>query len=73
MCRLAAAHKTNRLMLLGLPPDMVHGVSLHRARTSIFRNFKKKSLFQKLHTVIILYHAEINLSSIIYKKRGNQF
>ena len=39
MCRLAAAHKTIRLMLLGLPPDMVHGVLLHRARTSIFRNF----------------------------------
>ncbi len=26
MCRLAAAHETIRLMLLGLPPDMVHGV-----------------------------------------------
>ncbi len=39
MCRLAAAHKAIRLMLLGLPPDMVHGVLLHRARTSIFRNF----------------------------------
>ena len=38
MCRLAAAHKTIRLMLLGLPPDMVHGVLLHRAHTSIFRN-----------------------------------
>jgi len=41
MCRLAAAHETIRLMLLGLPPDMVHGVLLHRARTSIFRNFHK--------------------------------
>jgi len=40
MCRLIAAHETNRLMLLGLPPDMVHGVSLHKARTSIFRNLK---------------------------------
>ena len=39
MCRLAAAHNTHRLMLLGLPPDMVHGVLLHRAHTSIFRNF----------------------------------
>ena len=38
MCRLAAAHNTHRLMLLGLPPDMVHGVLLHRAHTSIFRN-----------------------------------
>ena len=38
MCRLTAAHKTIRLMLLGSPPDMVHGVSLHRARTPIFRN-----------------------------------
>ena len=24
-------------MLLGLPPDMVHGASLHRTRTPIFR------------------------------------
>ena len=46
MCRLAAAHNTHRLMLLGLPPDMVHGVSLHRARTSIFRNFLLKSHFK---------------------------
>lgn len=37
MCRLAAAHETVRLMLLESPPDMVHGVSLHRARTPIFR------------------------------------
>ncbi len=43
MCRLAAAHKTIRLMLLGLPPDMVHGVLLHRAHTSIFRNIFLKS------------------------------
>ncbi len=49
MCRLAAAHETNRLMLLGLPPDMVHGVSLHRARTSIFRNHDKFHI--KNHTV----------------------
>lgn len=38
MCRLAAAHKTIRLMLLGPPPDMVHGALLHRTRTPIFRN-----------------------------------
>lgn len=30
MCRLAAAHETVRLMLLGLPPDMVHGALSHR-------------------------------------------
>lgn len=45
MCRLAAAHKTIRLMLLGLPPDMVHGVLLHRARTSIFRNLTPAPAF----------------------------
>lgn len=38
MCRLTAAHKTIRLMLLGPPPDMVHGALLHRTRTPIFRN-----------------------------------
>ncbi len=30
--RLAAAHRRIRLMLLGSPPDMVHGVPLHRTR-----------------------------------------
>ena len=51
MCRLAAAHKTIRLMLLGLPPDMVHGVSLHRARTSIFRNFLLKLIFEQTYAL----------------------
>ena len=32
--RKSAAHKIIRLMLLGSPPDMVHGTSLHRTRTS---------------------------------------
>ena len=30
--RLAAAHRIIRLMLLGSPPDMVHGALSHRAR-----------------------------------------
>lgn len=50
MCRLAAAHEALRLMLLGLPSDMVHGVSLHRAHTSIFRNFLLKSHFKIICT-----------------------
>lgn len=29
-CRLPAAHKALRLMLLGSPPDMVHETSSHR-------------------------------------------
>ena len=53
MCRLAAAHKTIRLMLLGLPPDMVHGVLLHRAHTSIFRNLSlKQSSHNALYIII---------------------
>lgn len=51
MCRLTAAHNTHRLMLLGLPPDMVHGVSLHRARTSIFRNFLLKLNFEQTYAL----------------------
>ncbi len=30
--RLTAAHKANRLMLLGSPPDMVHSALPHRIR-----------------------------------------
>ncbi len=60
MCRLAAAHETLRLMLLGLPPDMVHGVLLHRARTSIFRNN---------FITVLLYHTKIILSSTIFVLR----
>lgn len=53
MCRLAAAHKTIRLMLLGLPPDMVHGVLLHRAHTSIFRNQSlNQSNYNALYDII---------------------
>lgn len=52
MCRLAAAHKTVRLMLLGFPPDMVHGVLLHRAHTSIFRNFISEITEQTMLCII---------------------
>lgn len=55
MCRLAAAHETIRLMLLGLPPDMVHGVLLHRARTSIFRNLN----FEHTALTCIISHYEV--------------
>ena len=51
MCRLTAAHKTIRLMLLGPPPDMVHGALLHRTRTPIFRNGSDSRAFVQLHTL----------------------
>ncbi len=57
MCRLAAAHNTHRLMLLGLPPDMVHGVLLHRAHTSIFRNFYLESGTSSHCSLDIIAHS----------------
>ena len=68
MCRLAAAHETIRLMLLGLPPDMVHGVLLHRARTSIFRNFLI-IYYRRSHAYITFYHIESELSSVFFLRR----
>ena len=32
-CRRAVAHSADRLMLLGSPPDMVHGAPSHRTYT----------------------------------------
>lgn len=70
MCRFTAAHKTIRLMLLGLPPDMVHGALLHRTRTPIFRRFIRKiRLIQKSESdVIIIPHSEINFKYFFTKK-----
>lgn len=51
MCRLTAAHKTIRLMLLGPPPDMVHGALLHRTRTPIFRNGSDSRTYAHSHTL----------------------
>jgi len=74
MCRLAAAHKTVRLMLLGLPPDMVHGVSLHRARTSIFRNFSENLKFSKANAeyyfnTLNSFCQEVTRAEYCYKRR----
>ena len=35
--RLSAAHPPDRLMLLGSPPDMVHGDELRRTRFAAYR------------------------------------
>lgn len=68
MCRLAAAHKTIRLMLLGLPPDMVHGVLLHRAHTSIFRNQSlNQSNYNALYDIISQSYGFVKSYFIIFQ------
>ena len=37
-CRRTVAHSADRLMLLGSPPDMVHGAPSHRTYTPHDKN-----------------------------------
>ncbi len=55
------AHKTVRLMLLGSPPDMVHGALSHRTRTP-------HDQIKALSLTDILYYKISVISRGFYKK-----
>ncbi len=57
MDRFTAAHEKIHLMLLGSPPDMVHGIPSHRTRP-----------FAHSDTLKLLYTINNNFTSIKYKK-----
>ena len=68
--RFTAAHERCRLMLLGSPPDMVHGGPSHRTRTSAYlkaRIFWLYIRFLKSHTFgYLFYHTISKISSYFY-------
>ena len=47
---LPAAHRKSRLMLLGSPPDMVHGIQSHRAYIPVYQI--AKHIYLKYYTII---------------------
>ena len=64
--RLAAAHRIIRLMLLGSPPDMVHGALSHRARLTAClytRTTTHKCHLLLLHPAIVLYTISPHITS----------
>ena len=62
-CRRAVAHSADRLMLLGSPPDMVHGAPSHRTYTP----HDKSNAPHLIYQVIIIYFVAI------IKRKFNKF
>ena len=71
MCRLAAAHRKNRLMLLGSPPDMVHGILSHRIRTSAWKRTRCSCL--SIINYIFTLKQSFFIIRYFFKKSNTKF
>ena len=66
-CRLSAAHRANHLMLLGSPPDMVHGALSHRAHIRMPNSAVRLCPYS---TIIIYPGPDCNSFSPAGERRG---
>ncbi len=59
MSRFTAAHRVNCLMLLGSPPDMVHGTPSHRTRPFAHPLTQSKVTFISIIYILQFYKSKV--------------